>query len=154
MAENRPFGRGRAWLLRYLYPLPGAITGAAAGFHLYFLRPGLNTDTLAPAVIASAWALSAMVVGALITSLAAWLVERGLQRWFSASPWMACGLALLGLTGLCGWANAPLEARLATLLWPPPQARQSRPPASPEPTCAQEPPSDHATRLLWEQECR
>jgi hypothetical protein len=154
MAEDRPVDRRPIWLLRLFYPLPGAITGAAAGFHLYLLRPGLNMDTLAPAIIASAWAVCGMLIGGLLTSLTAWLAERRFHRWFSTSPMMTGSLALLFLTGLSLWIHAPLEARLRTLLWPPHQTEQSRPPAPSEPTCAQEPPSDQPNWILWQQECR
>lgn len=154
MAQDRPFHRWPVWLLRFISPLPGAVTGAAAGFHLYFRRPGLNTDTLAPAIFASGWALCGMLIGALLTSVAAWLVQRRLRGWFSTSPLIACSLMLLCLAGLCLWVYAPLEARLPTLLWPPHQAEQSRPQPPSGPTCAQETPADLHSRKLWEQECR
>jgi hypothetical protein len=95
-----------------------------------------------------------MLIGGLLTSMTAWLVERRFHRWFSTRPLMAGGLTLLFLTGFSLWISAPLEARLRTLLWPPHQTEQSRPPAPSGLTCAQEPPSDQRNRILWEQECR
>jgi hypothetical protein len=134
--------------------LPGALTGAATGFHLYFLRPGLNTDTVAPVIFAGVWAFCAMLAGALITSLASWFVERGLQRGLSVRPWVAGGLALLCVIGLCRWVYAPLQAHLPSLIWASPQTEQSGPPNSSGPNCAEEPPPNHVNRKLWEQECR
>ena len=154
MAENKPADQWPVWLLRFISPLPGAMTGAAVGFHLYFRRPGLNTDTLAPAILASTWALCGVAIGALITGTAGWLVQRRMRRWFPGNPLIPGGVSLLGLSILCGLLYAPLEARLPTLLWPPHQTQPSRAPPSSGPTCAQEPPSDLATRRLWEQECR
>jgi hypothetical protein len=154
MVENRPVERWPVWLLHFISPLPGGIAGAAVGFHLYFRRPGLNTDTLAPAILASAWALCGMLIGALLTSMAAWLARRLLRRWFSTSPLTTCALTLLCVAGLSLWLYAPLEARLPKVLWPPHQAEQSRPPPPSEPTCAREPPADLPSRKLWEQECR
>jgi hypothetical protein len=95
-----------------------------------------------------------MLIGGLLTSMTAWLVERRFHRWFSARPLMTGGLVLLFLTGLSLSIYAPLEARLRTLLWPPQQTEQSRPPAPSEPACTQEPPTDQRSRILWEQECR
>jgi hypothetical protein len=154
MAENKPADQWPVWLLRFISPLPGAITGAALGFHLYFRRPGLNTDTLAPAILAGTWALCGMAIGALITGMAGWLAQRRLRRWFPANPLIPCGLTVLCLSVLCLLLYAPLEARLPTLLWAAHQAQPSRPPPSSGPTCAQGPPADLATRKLWEQECR
>jgi MFS family permease len=154
MADDKPAGTGRAALLRILYPLPGAATGAAAGFHLYFLRPGLNTDTIAPALFAAGWALCAMLVGALFAGIAGWLMERALRRAVSTSTLVTCGVALLCLTGLCGLAYAPLLSRAPALLWPQRQAEPALSPGSSGPTCAQEPPPGSANRRLWEQECQ
>lgn len=154
MADDKPAGSGSAAFLRILYPLPGAVTGATAGFHLYFLRPGLNTDTLAPALFAAGWALCAMMVGALLTSLAGWLLERVLRRAVSASTMISCGLALLCLAGLCSLAYAPLLSRAPALLWPAQQAERAHSRESSGPACAQEPPLGSANRRLWEQECR
>jgi hypothetical protein len=154
MAENKPADQWSVWLLRFISPLPGAMTGTALGFHLYFRRPGLNTDTLAPAILASTWALCGMVLGALITGMAGWLAHRRLRRWFPANPLIPCGLSLLCLSVLCLLLYAPLEARLPALLWPAHQTQPLRAPPASGPTCAQEPPTDLATRTLWEQECR
>jgi hypothetical protein len=154
MADDKPAGIGSAALLRLLYPLPGAAMGAAAGFHLYFLRPGLNTDTLAPALFAAGWALCAMMVGALFTGTAGWLMERALRRAVSASKFISCGLALLCLTGLCSLIYAPLLSRAPALLWPPRQEERVHSLESSGPTCAQEPPPGSDNRRLWEQECR
>ena len=154
MVDARPAGRGPAAFLRILYPLPGAALGAAAGFHLYFLRPGLNTDTLAPAVFGAGWALCAMITGGMFTSLVGWLLERALRRLVSASTLISSGIAVLCLMGLCRSAYAPLLSRAPALLWPPHQAERALPKGSSGPTCAQEPPAGSAYRRLWEQECR
>jgi hypothetical protein len=142
-------------LLRLFWPLPGALTGAAVAFHLYFRQPGLNTDTAAPLVFASAWALAGMLAGALCTSMAGWLIERGLRHWFPVRPLISSGLALVCLIGLCRGLYAPLEARLPALFWPSHQEESSRilPPSQPSP-CTQVPPTDPKARRAWELECR
>lgn len=154
MAGDEPAGAGRSAFIRILYPLPGAATGAAAGFHLYFLRPGLNTDTLAPAIFAAGWALCAMIVGALSTGMAGWLLERALRRTVSASLSISRGLALLCLAVLCHSAYSPLLARAPALLWPAHQDQRAHAQEPTGPTCAQEPPPGSADRRAWEQECR
>ena len=68
-------------LLKLCWPLPGALTGAAVGFHVYFRQPGLNTDTAAPLVFAGFWAFFGLLIGMLCSSITAWLIERGLRRW-------------------------------------------------------------------------
>lgn len=143
------------WMLRLCGPLPGALTGAAAGFHLYFRQPGLNSDTLAPLVFAGLWAFGGMVCGALITGVAAWLIHRSLQRRLTARPLTTAGLTLAGLIVLCLGLYAPLQARLPALLWPAHSQPSVRPQPSPETSpCTQPPPSDANMRKFWELECR
>jgi hypothetical protein len=142
-------------LLRLVWPLPGAITGAALGFHLYFRQPGLNTDTVAPLIFASVWAFIGMLSGAICTSIAAWLIERGVRRLFPVGPLIATSLTVLGLIGLCPGLFAQLEARLPVLLWPTHPKESSGPISPPLPSpCTQAPPSDPKVRQSWELECR
>ncbi len=143
------------WLLRLCWPLPGALTGAAVGFHLYFRQPSLNTDSLAPLVFASLWALGGMLSGALITGVAAWLIHRSLQRLFAAGPAITAGLPLVAVTGLCFALHAPLEARLPAWFWPAQTQESVRPQPSPGISpCTQPPPGDAGARKSWELECR
>lgn len=127
MAENEsgsgsPADRGNpassAWLLRLLWPLPGALTGAAVGFHLYFRQPGLNTDTAAPAILASLWALGGLFCGMLASITAGWLIDRGLRGLLRQRVLICGALTLLGLIALCSAIYPLLEARLPALLWP------------------------------------
>jgi hypothetical protein len=135
--------------------LPGALLGAALGFHLYFRRPGLNSDTFAPAIFAGLWAVGGLAIGALVTLAAAWLIDRALRRAFSWRPMTAAAVTLLGVVGLCTGLYAPLEARLPALLWPPAQPRSpSKQPTPERSPCAQAPPSDPAERKAWDLECR
>ena len=164
MAENDPAaplpvsrwkGRLLLWLLRLLWPLPGAVTGAALGFHLYFRQPGLNTDTFAPFILASFWALGGMLAGMLGTGIAAWLIQRSVRRLFATGPLITACLTLLCLIGLCLGSYAPLEARLSALFWPKQPKESSRPLAPTAPSaCTQAPPSDLNARKSWELECR
>jgi hypothetical protein len=143
------------WLLRLCGPLPGALTGAAAGFYLYFRQPGLNTDTVAPLVFAGFWAFVGMLCGALLTGVAAWLIHRSLQRRITTSPLTTAGLTLAGLIVLCLGLYAPLQARLPALLWPAHPQESVRPQPSPGASpCTQPPPSDANARKSWELECR
>jgi hypothetical protein len=138
------------WLFRSIWPLPGAITGSAVGFHLYFQQPGLNTDTFAPAIFAVFWAANGMVIGALITGLAAWLIERGVRWIFPDKPFVTGSIGTLCAVGLCLGASAPLEARLPDLLWP----THTEEPVQPSPpACAQTPPTADRERQMWDQEC-
>ena len=164
MAEtDRDVGAGRGGsllsaLLRACWPLPGALSGAAIGFHLYFRQPGLTTDSAAALFLASGWALGGMVCGLLCSSLAGALIARGLRRRLRASPPLAAGVALLCVTGLCWSVHAPLEARLPALLWPAPvKAIAPRPPAPTSATvspCRQPAPDERRARQAWELECR
>jgi hypothetical protein len=164
MAENdfasRPPASGRreqpaAWLMRLFWPLPGALAGAAVGFHLYFRQPGLNTDTAAPLIFAALWALGGMILGAMCTSIAAWLIDSGLRRLLPARQLITASLTMLCLVGICLTLYAPIEARLPALFWPPHQAEPSRtlPSSRPSP-CMQAPPTDRQARQSWELECR
>jgi len=142
-------------LLQFCWPLPGALTGAAVGFHLYFRQPGLNTDSLAPLILASLWALGGMLSGALITSVVAWLIHRSLQRLLPTMPVITAGLPLAGLIVLCMGFHAPLQARLPSLLWPAHPQESVLPQPSPGTSpCTQPPPSDAKARKSWELECR
>lgn len=142
-------------LLRLLWPLPGAITGAVVGFHLYFRQPGLNADSFAPLIFAGIWACGGMLSGALGTGIAAWLIQRSTHRLFSISPLFTDGLTLIFLTALCLGLYAPLEAHLPGLIWPPPQQSHAhtRPLSQPSP-CTQTPPTSPNARKSWELECR
>jgi len=164
MAENDPArpgsgsspGRSVAVaLLKLCWPVPGALTGAAVGFHVYIRQPGLNTDTAAPLIFAGFWAFCGLLIGIVISSIAAWLIERGLRRWFSSSPPITAGLTLLWLIGSCYVLRAPLEARLPELFWPAlhklPARQQTVPTTSP---CSQLPPTERKARQAWDLECR
>lgn len=140
------------WLLRLFWPLPGAITGAAAGFHVYFRQPDLNTDTVAPLVFASLWAFAGMLTGVLCTRIVAGLIQRGVRRVFSIGPISTASLTLLCLVGLCLGLHAPLEARLPALLWP--AQPKEVPPRLPAPSpCTQTPPTKLHDKKSWELEC-
>ena len=164
MAENDPAapvpvgartGGLALWLVRLLWPLPGAIAGAGVGFQLYFRQPGLNTDTFAPFILASFWAFGGMLSGMLVTGIAAWLIQRGVRRLFSTGPLITACLTLLCLIGLCLVSYAPLESRLSALFWPKQRKEAPRPLAAPAPSpCTQAPPSDLNARKSWELECR
>lgn len=142
-------------LLRLCWPLPGALSGAAVGFHVYFRQPGLNTDTAAPLIFAGFWAFCGLMIGIVCCSVAAWLIERGLRRWLPGKPLIATGLTLLCLIGLCYGLRAPLEARLPELFWPAlqkwPARQQAVPTLSP---CTQTPPTGRQARQEWDMECR
>ncbi|NVO06400.1 MAG: hypothetical protein HXX19_10930 [Rhodoferax sp.] len=143
----------RARLLRFLWPLPGALMGAALGLNLYFRQPGLNTDSLAPLVFASVWALGGLLAGTLVAASAGGLIERGLRR--LCGPVAACGLTLLCLVVVCGGLYAPLELRLPKLFWPA-HAQEPVPVQPPAriAACAQPAPTDPALRKSWALECR
>ena len=143
------------WLLRLAWPLPGALSGAYLGFHLYFRQPGLNTDTFAPLFLAGLWAVGGMLSGALCSVIAGGLLELALRRMLPARPLLAGSLAIVCLIGLCLALPGPLVARLPGLLWPAQQAAASPllPPSQPSP-CTQAPPVDGAARKAWELECR
>ncbi|MBL8416046.1 MAG: hypothetical protein JNM42_16570 [Propionivibrio sp.] len=167
MAENDPAqpepgsvpGRPKqslaAGFLKLCWPLPGALTGAAVGFHVYFRQPGLNTDTAAPLVFAGFWAFCGLLVGIVGSSAAAWLIERGLRRWLPGKPLITTSLTLLWLIGFCYVLHAPLEARLPELFWPAlqklPVRQQAVPPPSP---CSQAAPTERKARQAWDLECR
>jgi len=140
-------------LLRACWPLPGALAGASISFHLYFRQPGLNTDTAAPLIFASVWALCGLLSGFLISGIAGWLIERGLLRGLPNHPLLATSLTLVCLTGLCWGLSAPLEARLPALFWPAPQKVTLPLPPKPSP-CLQTAPTDRQARQAWELECR
>ena len=163
MAESDPatgLNQGNRWqqrtilLLRLCWPLPGALTGAAIGFHVYFRQPGLNTDTAAPLIFAGLWAFGGMLAGMLSTGIAAWLLERILRRLLPANPLIAASLVLVCLLGLCRGAYAPLEARLPGLLWPKSQNAATLPRPPPPSPCTEAPPIDRDARRSWELECR
>ena len=142
-------------LLRLCWPLPGALTGAAVGFHAYFRQPGLNTDTAAPLIFAGFWAFCGLMIGIVCGSVAAWLIERGLRRWLPGKPLIAASLTLLCLIGLCYVLRAPLEARLPELFWPANQKLPARQQAVPTPSpCTQTPPIERQARQAWDLECR
>jgi hypothetical protein len=167
MAENDPAQPGTGsspghdnqslavGLLKLCWPLPGALTGAAVGFHVYFRQPGLNTDTAAPLVFAGLWAFCGLLIGMLCSRVAAWLIERGLRRWLSTNPLITASLTLLWLIGSCYVLRVPLEARLPVLFWPAlqksPARQQAVPTTSP---CSQQPPTEPKARQAWDLECR
>jgi len=167
MAENDPAqpgsgsspGHGKqslaVVLLKLCWPLPGALTGAVVGFLVYFRQPGLNTDTAAPLIFAGFWAFCGLLIGMACSSLAAWLIERGLRRWLPGKPSITASLALLCVIGLCYVLHAPLVARLPVLFWPAlqklPAHQQVVPTTSP---CSQAPPTERKARQAWDLECR
>lgn len=142
-------------LLKLCWPLPGALAGAAVGFHVYFRQPGLNTDSAAPALLASRWAFFGLLIGLSGSMVAGWLIERGLRRWFSTNPSITASLTLLSLLGLSYVLHAPLEVRLPELFWPALQnlPAQQQPVSTPSP-CTQAPPTERQARLAWDLECR
>ena len=142
------------WLPRVLWPLSGLLTGAAIGFHLYFRQPGLNTDTAAPLFFAVFWALGGMLLGALCTTCAGWLIELALRRLLHGMPLMASGVTVACLIGLCLVLYAPIENRLPALVWPKKQQAPVRPPLPRESVCKQTPPADTKARQAWDLECR
>ncbi len=144
------------WLLHFLAPQTGAVTGAVVGFRLYFETPGLNRDTLAPVIFAGGWALLGVFSGGLITYFAGWLIERRARRLLPDSPFIRVSLTILLLIGLCVGLYAPLEARLPGLIWPKEHQQQSiRPAGQPlQSQCTQAPPSDPKIRRQWDLECR
>ncbi len=165
MAEIRPVdgraghtpGRGwKVWLLRFCWPLPGALTGASLGFHLYFQQTGLNTDTLAPLVFASLWAVGGMLLGILSTGVAAWLVRRSVLVLLPDDSLTKDALTLILLMGLYAGLHAPLDVRLAAMIRAPAdETEPARSVAVPELNlCAQAPPSEAKARKAWELECR
>jgi hypothetical protein len=142
-------------LLRLCWPLPGALTGATLGFHLYFLQPGLNADSAAPLIFASFWAFCGLLFGMVCTSMAAWLIERGLRSMLSTNPLITTCLPLLLLIGLCCVLHAPLEDRLPALFWPAAQTLPARQPPVAQPSpCTQTPPAERQARQSWDMECR
>ena len=150
-------GRGTSatvWLPRVLRPLPSMLMGAAIGFHLYFRHPGLNTDSAAPLFFAVLWALGGMLLGAMCTTCAGWLIELALRRLLPGMPLLASSVALACLTSLCLALYAPIESRLPDLLWPKKQQAPVRPPPLRESACKQAPPADAKARQAWELECR
>ncbi|MBK7422093.1 MAG: hypothetical protein IPJ48_02760 [Propionivibrio sp.] len=142
-------------LLKLCWPLPGALTGAAVGFHVYFRQPGLNTDTVAPLFFAGFWAFCGLLIGTLCSSAVALLIEHGLSRWLPGKPLITASLSLLCLIGLCYVLRAPLEARLPVLIWPALEKLPARPQAVPTPSpCTQTPPTERKARQAWDLECR
>ena len=140
-------------ILKLLWPLPGAIAGAVLGFHLYFAQPAINTDSLAPLVLAGLWALTGMLAGALVTGLGGWLFQLGMRRFFAHSPTLATGLILLLLTFASIGLTTLLDARLPGWIWPPKApAGIVRP--SGGAACAQVPPADSKEFKAWALECR
>ena len=142
-------------LLRLSWSVPGALIGAAVGFQVYFRRPGLNTDTAAPFIFAGFWAFCGLMIGMACSSIAAYMIDRGLRRWHPGKPLFTTGLTLLLLIGLCYVLRAPLEARLPVLIWPAlqklPMHQQEVPTLSP---CSQPPPAEPKARQEWDLECR
>lgn len=142
------------WLPRLLWPLPGMLAGATIGFHLYFRQPGLNTDTAAPLFFSVAWALVGVLLGALCTSFAGWLIELAMRRVFPTMPLVASGVTVACLAGLCVALYAPIESRLPGLFWPKKQQVPLQPPPPQSSACKQAPPTDLKARKAWELECR
>lgn len=149
--RNKPLA---VWLARLLWPLPGMLSGAAIGFHLYFRQPGLNTDTVAPLFFAVWWALAGLLCGALCAAGAGWLIEALMRRLLPGLPLLASGVTLASLIGLCLALYAPIESRLPGLLWPKKQQARVQAPLPPVSPCKQAPPADLAARKAWELECR
>lgn len=142
-------------LLRLCWPVPGALTGAAVGFQVYFRQPGLNADTAAPLVFAGFWAFCGLMIGIVCTCIAAWMIEWGLRRWQPGNPLFTTSLTLLLLIGLCYVLRAPLEARLPVMFWPALQKLPARQQAVPTPSrCSQAPPAERKARQEWDLECR
>ena len=142
------------WLPRALWPLPGMLFGAVIGFHLHFRQPGLNTDTAAPLFFAALWAVAGMLVGAVCTIGAGWLIELVLRRVLPGVPWLAGGITVACLAGLCLALYAPIERQLPALLWPKKPHPLLRPLAPQESACRQAPPAEPKARQAWELECR
>lgn len=135
-----------AWL-KLCGPLPGALTGATVGFQVYFRQPNLNTDTFAPLIFASLWAFCGLLIGMACSSFAAWLIERGLQRWVPSRPTITASLALLCVIGLCFLLRAPLMARLPELFWPALHNLPAHQQALPKTSAGQG--EITATRMIW-----
>lgn len=153
--DDSPDKSPAVWPLWLLSPLPCALAGAAVGFHLYFRQPGLNTDTAAPLMFASLWALGGMMCGAFCTGSAAWMIESAMRRVSPAHPLITGSLTIAILIGLCVGLYAPLEARLPGLLWPRLKPTPPRPPVKDQASpCRQPPPIDRQARQAWELECR
>ena len=68
-------------LLRLCWSVPGALTGAVVGFQVYFRQPGLNADSAAPLTFAGFWAFCGLMIGMACSSIAAYMIDRGLRRW-------------------------------------------------------------------------
>jgi len=140
-------------LIQLLWPLPGAAGGAVLGFHLYFAQPAINTDSLAPLVLAGLWALTGMLAGALITGLGGWVFQLGMRRLSARSPTLAAGVILVLLTVASIGLTSLLDARLPGWIWPP-----KAPAAIVQPSgvaaCAQVPPVESKEFKAWALECR
>lgn len=141
--------------LRGLWSLPGALTGAAIAFHVYFRQPHLNTDTTAPLLLASLWAVVGLVCGAVISVAAAMLMERGLRRVLPTNATLTSLVTLIFMAVLCGAIYSPIEVRLPALLWP--AAPEGVLPPAVDPAggsaCKAAPPTEARLRRLWDEEC-
>lgn len=163
MPEDEAFRRTSAvrpgeavamWLPRLMWPLPGMLLGATIGFYLYFRQPGLNTDTAAPLFFAFFWALGGLLAGGLATACAGWAIDLAVRRALTDTPWVAGGVTLACLAGVSLVLHAPVESRLAALLWPARPAVATQPPRPGVTPCKQVPPTDPQLRKTWELECR
>jgi hypothetical protein len=120
--------------------------GAVLGFSGYFMQPGLNRDTFAPAFLAAGMALVGLLVGGVLSMLTGWALARAGRRSQRAGLWPALLNVLLWLglfyilqAALPGWLQRPQAPAVAL------------PHINP---CQQPPPTDTRERKSWDEECR
>jgi len=141
--------------MRGLWPVPGALSGAGLAFHVYFLQPGLNHDTFAPLVFAAMAAFAGLLVGALVSSVAGWMIDSVMRRIWPERPVLASIITLVCLVGLVLGSEPALESALPSLIWPRPAPANNAPAAgSRVEACSEAAPIDAARRREWELECR
>lgn len=134
------------------HPVPGMVAGAVLGFSGYMMQPGLNRDTLAPALLAVGLGLVGLLLGGLLSRLTGWALTRVWQRGQAsnerAAGWPALLNALLWL-GLFYLAQAAFSGGLQR-----PPERAVAPLQPHLNACQQLPPTEARERKSWDQECR
>jgi hypothetical protein len=138
-----------------VWPVPGALSGAALGFQAYFLQPGLNRDTLAPLAFGAMSAFAGLLVGVLVCAAAGRIIEAGLRRIWPEKPTLTSIVTLACLVGMVLASTPALDSALPTLIGPPGAADiHARGKASGDQACGGAAPADAAQRREWELECR
>ena len=147
-------------LFRSAWGLPGALACAALTFVGFFMRPGLNTDTVAPLVFAFVLAVGGLLVGMVMGELLGGVLNRWLVQYLPGPLW-AAHVATLLLSAVVWWGvwsvgrYHVLPAWLAQPKAVPTRSTPLPTPAQPQVSaCQLPPPADARARKSWDEECR